>query len=332
MSRWWPRSLAGQAIALQIVVIALVVLAGSVLALLDARRDGDAAARQQVIGIATALADSPSTAAAIESGRATEILQPVTEAVRRTPISRSSRSWRPTEPGSPTPTRARSAASTSAPSNRRCAARHSARPTPARWARRSARWRRSAPVRPDRRAGVGGHPAAEPRRALACTVDADRGADRCALAISFVGVWAIRRRLLRQTHGLRPDELRVMYEHHDAILHSVSEGLIVLDRDGVVLVNDEAAACWRCRRARCTGRTCRSSCARTPPAPATRCMSPTTGCWWSTDPRRPGDDSEVVTIRDRTELQGAFGELSSLQVLTDRCGRRRMKRPTSCTR
>ena len=61
-----------------------------------------------------------------------------------------------------------------------------------------------------------------------------------ALAISLVGVWAIRRRLLRQTHGLRPDELRVMYEHHDAILHSVSEGLIVLDRDGVALVNDEA--------------------------------------------------------------------------------------------
>ncbi|HKV22388.1 MAG TPA: ATP-binding protein, partial [Mycobacterium sp.] len=82
MSRWWPRSLAGQAIALQILVIAVVVLAGSVMALLDARRDGDAAARQQVIAIATALADSPSTAAAIESGRATEVLQPVTEAIR----------------------------------------------------------------------------------------------------------------------------------------------------------------------------------------------------------------------------------------------------------
>ena len=29
MRRWWPRSLAGQAIALQIVVIAVVVVAGS---------------------------------------------------------------------------------------------------------------------------------------------------------------------------------------------------------------------------------------------------------------------------------------------------------------
>ncbi|PRC61892.1 ATP-binding protein, partial [Mycobacterium sp. ITM-2017-0098] len=61
-----------------------------------------------------------------------------------------------------------------------------------------------------------------------------------ALAISLVGVWGIRRRLLRQTHGLRPGELRVMYDHHDAILHSVSEGLIVLDKNGVALVNDEA--------------------------------------------------------------------------------------------
>ena len=63
MRRWWPRSLAGQAIALQILVIAVVVLAGSGLALVDARQDGDAAARQQVVSIATALADSPSTAA-----------------------------------------------------------------------------------------------------------------------------------------------------------------------------------------------------------------------------------------------------------------------------
>lgn len=80
--RWWPRSLAGQGIALHIAVIAVVVLVGSALALVDARRDGDSAARQQVVSIATALADSPSTAQAIESGKATQLLQPVTEAVR----------------------------------------------------------------------------------------------------------------------------------------------------------------------------------------------------------------------------------------------------------
>ena len=80
MAGWWPRSLAGQAFALQAAVIVLIVLAGSALVLADAKRDGDAAAREQVVGIATALADSPSTATAIQSGHATELLQPVTEA------------------------------------------------------------------------------------------------------------------------------------------------------------------------------------------------------------------------------------------------------------
>lgn len=68
---------------MQVLVVALVVLAGSVLALLEVRRDADATAREQVLGVATALADSPSTAEAITSGRATGVLQPVTEAIRR---------------------------------------------------------------------------------------------------------------------------------------------------------------------------------------------------------------------------------------------------------
>ena len=143
-----------------------------------------------------------------------------------------------------------------------------------------------------------------------------------ALAVSLVGVWAIRRRLLRQTHGLRPDELRVMYEHHDAILHSVSEGLIVVDRNGVALANDEARRLLALPPALSSDRICRSSFARTTLERATRCMSPMTGCWWSTAPHvedrtRDTQSSEVVTIRDRTELQGALGELSSLKVLTD---------------
>ena len=140
-----------------------------------------------------------------------------------------------------------------------------------------------------------------------------------ALAVSMAGVWLIRRRLLRQTHGLRPAELRVMYEHHDAILHSVSEGLIVLDRSGVALVNDEA------RRLLAL-----------PPGPVDRADLPdflrTHDPGARDEVHVTGDrvlvvnrsevvgappDSEVVTIRDRTELQGALGELSTLQVLTE---------------
>ncbi len=320
MSRWGPRSLATQAIALQILVIAVVVLAGSALALFDARRDGDAAARQQVIGIATALADSPSTAQAIETGRATEVLQPVTESIRRhtdiafiTIMAPDRTRFTHTDPaqiggayiGTVEPALAGETFSevytgTLGPSIRAVA-----------------------PVRNSSGQIVGLVSAGILQTSLA-----DRWRTQFptiaaisvgALTISLAGVWLIRRRLLRQTRGLRPDELRVMYEHHDAILHSVSEGLIVLDGNGVAIVNDEA------RRLLAL-----------PPGPVDRTDLPE--FLRAADPgardevhvtadrvlvvnRSAVEDapagSEVVTIRDRTELQGALGELTSLKVLTD---------------
>ncbi len=320
MSRWWPRSLAGQAIALQIVVIAVVVLAGSALALIDARNDGDDTARQQVVSIATALADSPSTAQAIESGHATEILQPVTEAVRtntdiafitimapdRTRFTHTD----PTqiggqyigtiEPALRGETFSEVYTGTLGPSIRAVV-----------------------PVRDQSGKIVGLVSAGILQQSLAdrwrAQVPIIVAVSVAALAIALVGVWAIRRRLLRQTHGLRPDELRVMYEHHDAILHSVSEGLIVLDRNGVALVNDEA------RRLLAL-----------PPGPVQQSDLPEFLHTYNPGARdevhvtedrvlvvnrSPVEDgprdSEVVTIRDRTELQGALGELSSLKVLTD---------------
>ncbi len=324
----WPRSLAGQAIALQIVVIAVVVMAGAGLALFDARGDGDAAARQQVVAIATALADSPSTAAAIESGRATEILQPVTNAVRShtdiafiTIMSPDGTRFTHTDPrqiggkylGTIEPalrgeTFTEVYTGTLGPSVRAIA-----------------------PVRNATGQVVGLVSAGITQQTLAqqwrsqWPVIAMIGVG--ALALSLVGVWAIRRRLLRQTHGLRPDELRVMYEHHDAILHSVSEGLIVLDHGEVVVVNDEARrllalpggghgvrpaalpAHVRCRGPR------RGARHRRPGAGG----QPVAGRRFQPGARRCADfaASEVVTVRDRTELQGALGELSSLQVLTD---------------
>jgi sensor histidine kinase regulating citrate/malate metabolism len=327
---WWPAtsrwSLAGQAIALQIVVVVLVVLAGTGLALVDARRDGDDAARQQVIGIATALADSPSTAQAIESGAATRTLQPVTEAVRKAtdiafitimapdgirfthtdPSQIGGHYLGTLEPALRGETFTEVYTGTLGPSIRAVA-----------------------PVRAsDGRivglvsAGITRQTLAQRWRSQIATIAAVTAA---ALGISLVGAWAIRRRLLRQTHGLRPDELRVMYDHHDAVLHSVSEGLIVLDGDGVALVNDEAR--------RLLG---------LPDGPVTRADLPeflrsqdpgVRDELQVTDERvlvvnrasvagRPGDrsrpaGSEVVTIRDRTELQGALGELSALKVLTD---------------
>ncbi|MEU9368446.1 SpoIIE family protein phosphatase [Streptomyces avermitilis] len=67
------------------------------------------------------------------------------------------------------------------------------------------------------------------------------GAGAVALAVAGTGTMLVSRRLLRQTRGLAPAELAGMYEHHDAVLHAVREGVLIVDADGrLVLANDEA--------------------------------------------------------------------------------------------
>ncbi|WP_166906109.1 ATP-binding protein [Mycobacterium sp. DL440] len=326
MARWWrgltgriwPRSLAGQAIALQVLVVAVVVLAGTALALLDARRDGEDAARQQVIGIATALADSPSTATSIETGTATQVLQPVTEEVRTNtgiafitimapdgirfthtdPSQIGGHYLGTVEPALRGETFSEVYTGTLGPSVRAIA-----------------------PVRGrDGRivglvsAGITQQTLGQRWRAQIPVIAAVTAA---ALAVSLVGVWAIRRRLLRQTRGLRPDELRVMYDHHDAILHSVSEGLIVLDRDGVALANDEARRLLSLGPGPVRTQDLPEFLRSAAPGARDELHVTTDRVLVVNRARVANSGSEVVTIRDRTELQGALGELSSLQVLTD---------------
>ena len=67
------------------------------------------------------------------------------------------------------------------------------------------------------------------------------GASGVALALAAVGAGLFSRRLRRQTHGLAPAEMTRMYEHHDAVLHAVREGVVIIGRDGrLLLANDEA--------------------------------------------------------------------------------------------
>ncbi|MEU1625020.1 SpoIIE family protein phosphatase [Streptomyces sp. NPDC020096] len=62
-----------------------------------------------------------------------------------------------------------------------------------------------------------------------------------ALALAASGAGLVSRRLRRQTHGLGPAEMTRMYEHHDAVLHAVREGVLIIGGDGrLLLVNDEA--------------------------------------------------------------------------------------------
>ncbi|MFJ7590594.1 SpoIIE family protein phosphatase [Streptomyces sp. NPDC097617] len=67
------------------------------------------------------------------------------------------------------------------------------------------------------------------------------GTAAAVLALSAGGTALVSRRLLRRTHGLGPAEMTSMYEHHDAVLHAVREGVLIVGGGGrLLLANDEA--------------------------------------------------------------------------------------------
>ncbi|MCX4734974.1 SpoIIE family protein phosphatase [Streptomyces sp. NBC_01363] len=66
------------------------------------------------------------------------------------------------------------------------------------------------------------------------------GAAVVALALTTAGAALLSKRLRRQTHGLGPAEMTRMYEHHDAVLHAVREGVLIVEADRLTLANDEA--------------------------------------------------------------------------------------------
>ncbi|WP_435866672.1 SpoIIE family protein phosphatase [Streptomyces yokosukanensis] len=67
------------------------------------------------------------------------------------------------------------------------------------------------------------------------------GGAASALVLAAGGSALVGRRLRRQTHGLGPTEMARMYEHHDAVLHAVREGVLIVGGDGrLLLANDEA--------------------------------------------------------------------------------------------
>ncbi|MGX5207779.1 SpoIIE family protein phosphatase [Streptomyces violaceus] len=62
-----------------------------------------------------------------------------------------------------------------------------------------------------------------------------------ALAVAAVGTGLVSWRLRRQTRALDPSEMTRMYEHHDAVLHAVREGVLIIGDDSrLLLANDEA--------------------------------------------------------------------------------------------
>lgn len=149
-----------------------------------------------------------------------------------------------------------------------------------------------------------------------------------ALLLATLGAWGISRRLRRQTHGLGAVEITRLYESWDAVLHSLREGLLVLDLDGrLVLANDEAKRLLHLDDG-ALGRVVTDL----PLAPAllervrggasasdeiyvvgahTVVLNQQPSRW---EGRRIGT---VVTLRDQSDLQALGGQVASLQGFAD---------------
>jgi two-component system, CitB family, sensor kinase len=142
-----------------------------------------------------------------------------------------------------------------------------------------------------------------------------------ALALGAVGTYVVNTRLRRHTHGMNTAELSRMYDYHEAALHAVREGLLMLDgRYRVALINDGGRELLGVA-GDVVGR----------PVADLGLPAPLTGALLAPGPRvdevhltarrvlvvntSPVSGGErrgtVVTLRDVTELQSLMGELDS---------------------
>ncbi|SFB52398.1 Sensor histidine kinase regulating citrate/malate metabolism [Amycolatopsis marina] len=319
-------SLARQLLALQAVLLLVLVGAGVLLAYLDADRATEDHARQEVTAVAATVADSPSVRTALRAADPSAELQPFAERVRG-------------DTGVDFIT-------IMAPDGTRYT-----HPDPDRIGQRFIG---------NTEAALRGRMLTETYtgtlgpsiRAVAPVFDADRDqvvalvavgitvsalsaelAERlppllivagAVLVVGLLGSYLVSARLRRQTRGVAPAELSGMFEYYSAILHSVREGLVLIGRDGrVVLCNDAARelldleAPVRDRPVEELGLapglvdTFISAGPRTDEIHVTG----TRVLVVNTAPVRSGDRAmgTVVTLRDHTELQSLTGELDTMR-------------------
>ena len=253
VDRWWTgfrkpliarnrHSVATQVFALELVVVILLVL-GTVLAqVLESRRSSDAEARHKSIAVAETFAHSPGLLAALTSPDPSAILQPITEATRKVAgvdfiVVMNDQGIRYTHPF---PSKiGQKFVGTIGPSL------HGQVYTESAHGPLGHEIQAIVPVTaPD-----GSIPALVSAGVLVKNISAlgNRqlplilGTSAAAVGVATVGTALIARRVKRQTRGMDPAELARMYEHHDAVLHAVREGVVIVGQDGrLLLANDEA--------------------------------------------------------------------------------------------
>ncbi|MFE0802092.1 SpoIIE family protein phosphatase [Streptomyces sp. NPDC058812] len=236
------RSVAGQVFAMNVVIVLLLVVAAAVALVLQVRHDSTVEARNRSVAVAATFANSPGIREALRSPDPTAVLQPRAEAARRATgvdfiVVMNTDGIRYTHPK---PDRiGKEFVGNTAPALAGETVTEEIEGTigplvqavvPVEAPDGTVVGLVSAGITTE---NVGG--AAERQLPLVLIVAG------VGLALATAGTALVSRRLLRQTHGLGPHEMTRMYEHHDAVLHSVREGVLIVGGEGgLLLANDEA--------------------------------------------------------------------------------------------
>ncbi|ARF58139.1 SpoIIE family protein phosphatase [Streptomyces gilvosporeus] len=236
------RSVAGQMFVLQITVVLLLIVAAVTTLLIQSRSDRFAGARGRSLAAAEAFAHSPGLVATMQGPHPSKILQPLTEAARKAGgvdfiVVMNRDGIRFTHP---LPSKiGKHFVGTIKPS----LAGHITLETV--HGPLGHEVQAVVPVFDAKGRVVGMVSSGLKVRRVSSAIDRQLpvvlGAGAAGLALATAGTALASSRLRRQTHGLGPAEMTRMYEHHDAVLHAVREGVIIVSGGGrVLLANDEA--------------------------------------------------------------------------------------------
>ncbi|MFI9601005.1 ATP-binding protein [Streptomyces sp. NPDC052043] len=318
-----PRSLAGQLFAMQAVLLALVVAGYALFSYISDRGQAEEAARRQATAVARSIADAPSVLAAVHTSDPSSELQPYALRVQQdtgvdfvTIMTPDGIRWTHPDPdqiGLPF-------------LGNISRAQHGGSFTETYTGTLGPSVRAVTPVEEHGRvvglvsAGIKVEAISERVREQVIALFSVAAG---ILTLGAVATYVINARLRRHTHGMNAAELSRMHDYHQAALHAVREGLLMLDaQHRVALINDGGRILLGVGREEdVVGRSVADLGLPAPLTGALLASEPRVDEVHLTDSRvlvvntSPVSGGQhrgtVVTLRDVTELQSLMGELDS---------------------